>query len=46
MMNGVVDDAVLEECDKAHDTMAGSMSTMPTAPDETQHNEHHGATES
>ena len=46
MMNGVVDDAVLEECDEAHATMAGSMFTMPTAPGGTQHDEHHGGTES
>ncbi len=46
MMNGVVDDAVLEECDKAHAGMAGSMSNLPTAPGETQHDEHHGGTES
>lgn len=46
MMKGVVDDAVLEECDEAHETMADSMSTMPTGPGGTQHDEHHGGTES
>ncbi len=46
MMKGVVDDAVLEECDEAHETMADSMSTMPTGPGGTQHAEHHGGTES
>lgn len=46
MMDGVVDDAVLEECDEAHASMSGSMSNLPTTPGGTRHAEHHRGTES
>jgi hypothetical protein len=43
MMKGAIDDETLAQCDRAHATMAGSMTTAPEQS-QTQHDAHHGGT--
>jgi hypothetical protein len=43
MMEGTIDDEALAECDNAHDSMAGSM-TSRSEQDQALHGAHHGST--